>query len=139
MLELVRWLTVESGNSSVVNNNVKFDSCWKITGKTLGWAGIFGACWVLGRKTGERNFCWVLGLGFGKTVLGQHWWCHKVKGHHFYLIYWQSAGHWAGSRSRRNSVRECRVRKTAPRPGCSAPRIPVYSSTEDTDTRGTSH
>ena len=43
MLELMRWLTVESGNLSVVNNNVKVSYCsyWGNIGETLGGDGIW--------------------------------------------------------------------------------------------------
>ena len=61
----MRCLTVESGNLSIVNNSLKdghSSKYWENIGETLGWAGICGARWVMGKK-------FVLGWEWGK----QYW------------------------------------------------------------------
>ena len=75
MVELMKCLTVENGNLSIMNNSLKdrhSSQYWENIGETLGWAGIYGARWAMGRKSGEKILYWALGLGMGKTVLGKH-------------------------------------------------------------------
>ena len=48
------------------------DYYWQNIGQYWDGIGLETTYWVLGRKLGNKFRHWVLGLGLGKIVLGQH-------------------------------------------------------------------